>query len=166
MVVNTLPDATDKLNLDILDPANEAWKTAWKGKTSQAYRMLKRLHPTEKIIAVAIAGGPACDWERGELRNNFCQQYPDMVLKQIGDAEDYAAWLERTFPRDTSAVPEPVAEPMPEPVAEPAPAIPHPMVPKWTPAQLHTIQCVEKYTKKKWGDADVVNEAEGIISPR
>eukprot|EP01050_Picozoa_sp_SAG11_P058528 SAG11_NODE_37447_length_256_cov_93.031847_1_plen_73_part_10 len=32
-------DATDKLNLDILDPANEAWKTAWKGKTSQTYRI-------------------------------------------------------------------------------------------------------------------------------
>eukprot|EP01050_Picozoa_sp_SAG11_P037746 SAG11_NODE_15046_length_590_cov_3.107943_1_plen_91_part_10 len=57
-------DATDKLNLDILDPANDTWKSAWKGKTSQTYRILKRLHPNEKIIAVAIAGGPACDWER------------------------------------------------------------------------------------------------------
>eukprot|EP01050_Picozoa_sp_SAG11_P024339 SAG11_NODE_5153_length_1645_cov_68.153299_1_plen_144_part_00 len=64
-------DATDKLNKDILDPANEAWKTAWKGKTSQAYRMLKRIHRNEKIITVAIAGGPACDWERDELTNNF-----------------------------------------------------------------------------------------------
>eukprot|EP01051_Picozoa_sp_SAG22_P011829 SAG22_NODE_1174_length_5252_cov_177.072579_5_plen_69_part_00 len=35
-------DAYDKLNRDILDPVNEAWKTAWKGKTSQTYRMLKR----------------------------------------------------------------------------------------------------------------------------
>ena len=91
-------DAADKLNRDILDPANETWKAAWKGKTSQAYRMLKRANPNEKIIAVAIAGGPACDWERRELRNNFCQQYPDMVLKQIGDYDDFLAWLERIYP--------------------------------------------------------------------
>eukprot|EP01043_Picozoa_sp_COSAG02_P089173 COSAG02_NODE_26178_length_639_cov_0.716667_1_plen_134_part_01 len=81
-------DAQDTLNRDILDLANETLKAAWKGKTSQAYRMLKRFHPHAKIIAIAIAGGPACDWERSELRNNFCQQYPDMVLKQIGDYED------------------------------------------------------------------------------
>ena len=65
-------DAYDKLNYDVLDPANEAWKTAWKGKTSQAYRMMKRIHRNEKIVVVAIKGGPACDWERDELQKNFC----------------------------------------------------------------------------------------------
>ena len=65
-------DGYDKLNRDVLDPANEAWKTAWKGKTSQAYRMMKRIHRNEKIVVVAIKGGPACDWERDELQKNFC----------------------------------------------------------------------------------------------
>ena len=102
-------DAQDKFNKDILDPNNKDdgnWHAAWKGKTSQTYRILKRLHPTKRIDVVAIAGGPACDWERGELRNNFCQEYPDMFLKQIGDYDDYVAWLERTYPRGES---EPVA---------------------------------------------------------
>jgi len=47
-------DATDKLDCDILDHANDTWKTAWKGKTSQTFRILQRLCPGEKIIAVAI----------------------------------------------------------------------------------------------------------------
>ena len=73
-------DAYDKLNRDILDPVNEAWKTAWKGKTSQTYRMLKRIHRNEKIVAAAIKGGPPCDWEREELLTNFCPKYPDSHL--------------------------------------------------------------------------------------
>jgi hypothetical protein len=72
-------DATDKLDRDILDHANDTWKTAWSGKTSQTFRILQRLCPGEKIIAVAISGGPACDWERGELRNKFCcKEYHDI----------------------------------------------------------------------------------------
>ena len=81
-------DATDKLNADILDPVcaqnncldtcafyrelkgrpclllsillqrNDEWKTAWKGKTSQGYRMLTRRCQDADIVAVAIKGGP------------------------------------------------------------------------------------------------------------
>ena len=119
-------DAQDKLNKDIFDPNNKDvgnWHAAWKGKTSQTYRILKRLHPTKRIDVVAIAGGPACDWERGELRNNFCQEYPDMFLKQIGDYDDYVAWLERTYPRGES---EPVAEVVSQPAPAPAPHTSHP----------------------------------------
>eukprot|EP01051_Picozoa_sp_SAG22_P010940 SAG22_NODE_1016_length_6022_cov_13.332095_4_plen_439_part_00 len=91
-------DAYDKLNRDILDPVNEAWKTAWKGKTSQTYRMLKRIHRNEKIVAVAIKGGPACDWEREELLTNFCPKYPDMELKLMDTFEEFEAWVNETYP--------------------------------------------------------------------
>jgi hypothetical protein len=49
------------------------------------------------ITLVAIAGGPACDTERHVLRSVFCKQYPNCTLKQIGDTEDFAAWLARTY---------------------------------------------------------------------
>eukprot|EP01051_Picozoa_sp_SAG22_P003626 SAG22_NODE_179_length_16124_cov_7.355445_7_plen_466_part_00 len=91
-------DKYDKLNRDILDPANEAWKTAWKGKTSQTYRMLKRIHRNEKIVAAAVKGGPACDWEREELLTNFCPKYPDMELKLMDTFEEFEAWVNETYP--------------------------------------------------------------------
>ena len=34
---------------------------------------------------LAIAGGPACDWERGELRNTFMPKHPTAELKVLGD---------------------------------------------------------------------------------
>eukprot|EP01051_Picozoa_sp_SAG22_P032582 SAG22_NODE_13821_length_394_cov_0.515254_1_plen_39_part_01 len=38
--------------------------------------MLERSFPGQVIIVVAIAGGPECDWERGELYKNFLPLYP------------------------------------------------------------------------------------------
>ena len=93
----TAGDAQDKLNSSVIG-ADEAWKTAWKGKTHQAIKMLERNFPAgQAIIALAIAGGPACDWERSELRNTFCPHYPTLKLKQLGDTEDLEAWLARNY---------------------------------------------------------------------
>ena len=61
------------------------------------YDILKDDNPGQTLTAVAIAGGPACDWERTELRNNFGQKLPNFKLKQIGDFEDDEVWLERQF---------------------------------------------------------------------
>jgi hypothetical protein len=74
----TAGDAQDKLNSCVIGVEEEwnLWKTAWKGKTHQAIKMLERNFGGQTITMLAIAGGPACDWERGELRNNFCPQYP------------------------------------------------------------------------------------------
>ena len=69
----TAGDAQDQLNARVIG-ADEAWKTAWKGLMHQAIRMLSR--GGAPVTLVAIAGGPACDWERGELRNVFCVEYP------------------------------------------------------------------------------------------
>ena len=44
--------------------------------THHAIKMLERNFAGQTITMLAIAGGPACDWERGELRNKFCPQYP------------------------------------------------------------------------------------------
>ena len=43
--------------------------------------MLKKHNPGKKVTALAIAGGPACDWERAELRNTFCKNHRELVLK-------------------------------------------------------------------------------------
>ena len=38
--------------------------------------MLEQDFPGQPITVLAIAGGAACDWERRELRDTFCPQYP------------------------------------------------------------------------------------------
>jgi hypothetical protein len=37
---------------------DEAWRTAWKGKTHQCIKMLEQDFPGQAITALAIAGGP------------------------------------------------------------------------------------------------------------
>lgn len=95
-------DKDDIFNKDVLthpeaDPTKaECWRVGWKGKVEMCYNMLQQLNPdAEKIVTIAIAGGPACDWERGEIRNKFCKVHPSMQLKVIGDMEDLEAWLIR-----------------------------------------------------------------------
>jgi len=97
-------DKDDIFNKDVLtnpdaDPTKaECWRVGWKGKVEMCYCMLHQLNPdAEKIVAIAIAGGPACDWERGEIRNKFCKVHLAMQLKVIGDMEDLEAWLIRLF---------------------------------------------------------------------
>jgi hypothetical protein len=102
----TAGDAQDKLNSSVIGEG-EAWKTAWKGKTHQAIKMLERAFPGQPITALAVAGGPACVWERGELRNNFCPPYPQLCLKQLGDLEDLQAWLTREYGAGSLPAPAP-----------------------------------------------------------
>ena len=56
-------DAFNSLNLE----DEESWRAGWKGKVEATINNLTQLNPGKEIIALAIAGGPACDWERGEL---------------------------------------------------------------------------------------------------
>ena len=66
----------------------ESWKVGWKGKVEMMINILKKQNPGQKVTALAIAGGPACDWERGELHNTFCSNtFCELVLKQLGDME-------------------------------------------------------------------------------
>ena len=57
--------------------------------------MLSRELPGQVITAVAIAGGPACNWERDQLYNNFSRKHALLELKQCGDVDDFEAWLRR-----------------------------------------------------------------------
>jgi hypothetical protein len=101
----TAGTATDKLNSIVGDDASiedrdrmkKPWFIAWQGKTGQAIQMLTSASGGAAITLVAIAGGPACDTERHVLRSIFCKQYPNCTLKQIGDIEDFEAWLARTY---------------------------------------------------------------------
>ena len=76
----------------------ESWKVGWKGKVEMMINILKKQNPGQKVTALAIAGGPACDWERGELHNTFCSNHRELVLKQLGDMEDLQLWLDRYHP--------------------------------------------------------------------
>jgi hypothetical protein len=76
----------------------ESWKVGWKGKVEMLINILKKHNPGRKVTALAIAGGPACDWERGELHNTFCSNHRELVLKQLGDMEDLEFWLDRYHP--------------------------------------------------------------------
>ena len=81
--------------------------------------MLERAYPGQVITVLAVAGGPACDWERGELRSNFCPQYPTLRLKQLGDLEDLEAWLARgQQPQPQPPPPPPPQPPEPQPQAK------------------------------------------------
>lgn len=84
---------TDKPGADV--EKLECWRSGWRGKVDMCLHMLRQLMPEKLIVAVAVAGGPACDWERAELRNRFCALYEDLRLKQVGDVEDLEAWLLR-----------------------------------------------------------------------
>ena len=56
----------------------ESWKVGWKGKVEMCINVLKTQNPGKEITCLAIAGGPACDWERAELRNTFCSNHPQV----------------------------------------------------------------------------------------
>ena len=84
----------------------ESWKVGWKGKVEMLINILKKQHPGQKVTALAIAGGPACDWERGELHNTFCKNHRGvLVLKQLGDIDDLQAWLDKCHPVAESGAP-------------------------------------------------------------
>ena len=77
---------------------DEAWKVGWKGKVEATINILKRHNPGKDITCLAIAGGQACDWERAELRNTFCENHPQLKLKQLGDFDDLRRWLDEVHP--------------------------------------------------------------------
>ena len=73
---------------------NVPWKNAWLGKTKQIVDMLKKMCPPgTQITALAIAGGPACNWERQQLFDVYTKLYPNLRLKQLGDVADLHIWL-------------------------------------------------------------------------
>ena len=77
--------------------SQESWKVGWKGKVESALNIVKTMHPSEKVWVIAIAGGPACDWERGELRNTFMPKHPTAELKVLGDFDDFKEWCDKNF---------------------------------------------------------------------
>ena len=87
-------DATDTLNKEL--SKSESWKAAWKGKTKMAIDVLKKLYPRQKITVIAVAGGPACDWELGELfrKASWLGDSSMLELKVVGDIDSLKDLLE------------------------------------------------------------------------
>ena len=90
-------DKDDVFNSMTLADKN-AWKAGWQGKVEMTINLLKKYNPGKEITVLAIAGGPACDWERAELRNTFCKSHPELKLKQLGDFDDLEMWLDKFHP--------------------------------------------------------------------
>lgn len=40
----------------------------------------------------------ACDWERKELHGSFAVMLDNFVVKEVGDLEEYKAWLRSRYP--------------------------------------------------------------------
>eukprot|EP01050_Picozoa_sp_SAG11_P004315 SAG11_NODE_273_length_11315_cov_38.599412_4_plen_137_part_00 len=74
----------------------EGWRPAWEGKTHQAIEMLLSLKAAV-VMLVAIKGGPACDWERSRLRDEFCRNYRGCVLVEVGTLAEFEQWLVATY---------------------------------------------------------------------
>lgn len=109
--------AADYLNKEILwsKPASEAekpkseWKKGMYSKWFQCIDKLHRLYPGREIIALCIAGGPACDWERYHMtdpkllpnvdqKTHIRSNFPNIRLKVGANAKDLADFIQRGLP--------------------------------------------------------------------
>jgi hypothetical protein len=102
-------DANDMLNKG-LKKSHEQWRTAWKGKTKQAFDMLKTDFEGQPITVLAIAGGPNCDWERGELHSAINEAAETWLgncsclkLRQLGNCRDLERWINEDLPSSSPA---------------------------------------------------------------
>lgn len=103
-------DRDDFFNKEVLFNAGGTECTRWKegmlGKLLQQVKHMTQLHPGENIIAVAIAGGKACDWERQQLvdpeqnPHSLRQKYPDLGLFVCPTVLSLKKFLDRGAPAD------------------------------------------------------------------
>merc|ERR1712190_495628 len=100
----------DYFNKDLLfvqDPIRaERWKTGMKGKLFATADILTTQNPGKEIVALAIAGGPACDWERSQLTpvsvnpDSLRKRFPHLRLVVCGSVAQLQAFLQRGLPLD------------------------------------------------------------------
>merc|ERR1712217_836451 len=77
----------------------ESWQTGWKGKVVQAIQMIQDEHPGTPIILIAVAGGPACEWEREVLLSGKLKQHcPNARLKFCSVLPELESFLSRGAP--------------------------------------------------------------------
>jgi len=97
--------AHDKFHKNVMLPHemakdSQGWRTAWKGRVVQALTDLNSIYPDKTLVLIALAGGPECDFERGQLFNGkIASSFPNgYKLKQIGDLDELVSYFGRGAP--------------------------------------------------------------------
>lgn len=72
------------------------WKLVWKGRISQALETMESLHPGKQLNALAIKGGPMCDWELEQLSpgGEIWKLFPGINLIIFRDATELVQALD------------------------------------------------------------------------
>merc|ERR1711971_654850 len=97
-------DRSDFFNSKLL--VHESWKTGMKGKLYAVCSYLGTVHQGQEIIAITIAGGVACEWERNLLNpievnsDSLRQHFGNLRLKVCSSAPDMKKFLQRGAPLD------------------------------------------------------------------
>lgn len=104
-------DKDDFFNKDLLFQGSadkvqvESWKTGMKGKLFATFDVLENIFGKDTpLVSIAIAGGPACDWERSLLvpatinPESLRRRYPQLRLKVCTTPQDMEAFLKRGAP--------------------------------------------------------------------
>jgi len=71
----------------------QRWRWAWKGRICLGFELFQKSHPGETVNAVAIRGGPQCDWELAQLKTGgqIRKSFPKMTLtvfEELGDLKE------------------------------------------------------------------------------
>lgn len=74
----------------------QRWRWAWKGRVSAGLEMLQESHPGKTVNAVAIRGGPQCEWEVTQLMpgGEVRKQYPEFRLMVFDQLDDFVQAVE------------------------------------------------------------------------
>jgi len=78
----------------------QRWRWAWKGRVFLGFELLQKSHPGQTVNAVAIRGGPQCDWELAQLKTGgqIRRSFPTMTLTVFEELDDLKkAMKSRTF---------------------------------------------------------------------
>jgi len=105
---NCAGDAKDKFHTQVMSPeqmtkAIKGWRVAWVSKVHVHLKLMSE-ESKDPIVVIAIAGGPECEYERGELRTTFMNSFPMIHVKFVDSFEDMRLYFESgaPLPKDPS----------------------------------------------------------------
>jgi len=104
---NCAGDAKDRFHKQVVSPENmskeiKGWRLAWQGKVIQSLKKNSK-RKNNRIVVIALKGGPECEFERETLSDKFKKDFP-MVhvppfhLKFLDSFEDIKEYFEKGAP--------------------------------------------------------------------
>ena len=80
------------------EPPYAPWQCGWQGKVTAMFNVLREDFEDQDIPVISVKGGPASDWERKELEENFAQNLaPHFKVILMKDYGEFERWLQRKF---------------------------------------------------------------------